>query len=72
MSVPCAQCPSHALGSETASLCVECGAASVAGAGFSVPALIFLGVITVGIAISVRALRSRAAMKLTRGVLVTG
>jgi hypothetical protein len=62
MTTCCPNCSNaSALGSEAASLCTECGAATVAGASIDLP-LLFAGVFAAGLALlACRALRRRFA-----------
>jgi|GEM_PF-2663478 len=70
----CSTCCAPAPGSEAVSLCVDCGAATVAGVGFSVPALVVLAVAALGIAFAFRSARSLPAFvagRMARRHLVT-
>lgn len=55
----CSQCCVPAIGSETAQLCVDCGAATVAGVGVDVPTLLLFAAAAAGAAIGFRWVRAR-------------
>jgi len=56
----CAHCSSSSLGGEAASVCVECGSATIAGVAFSAPALLAVTAVAAGLVIFLPKLRSSA------------